>query len=91
MLENKGIIAKLRTTLGYPEDHIPVSLAILVQEVCEEYIEKTAMLVRVNEYLDKLETMQQQRKRDTENAIKAMQDALLRGKEALSHDELEPM
>jgi len=69
--------------LGYADSVGPISLELLVQELCEDHAEKTRLLERVSTYLDKLETMQAQRKQDTENAMKAMQDSLIRGKEAL--------
>lgn len=54
----------LRSALGYPDDHGPSTLAILIQEICEDYAEKTALLGRVSAYLDKLEELNSQRKQD---------------------------
>ena len=55
----------LRTAMGYPDNHGPSTLLILVQEICEDRAEKTALLERVSEHLDKLEEINAQRKQDT--------------------------
>lgn len=53
-------IKNLRKALCYTDADGPVSLAILVHEICEEYTLKTETLKLVTEYLEKLEARNQQ-------------------------------
>jgi len=54
-MKDTEAITMLRRALGYTlSSEGPQSLAILVQELCEDHAEKTALLKRVDEYLDKL-------------------------------------
>lgn len=67
----------LRSALGYPDDHGPSTLAILVQEICEDHAEKTVLLQRVEAYLDKLDALNKER-RVTSKQQKALFDELLK-------------
>ena len=70
------VASRMRTALGYAESAETPAVLVLVQEICEDYAEKTKLLERVDKYLDRLEAINAERKQGLADLVSCVKDGV---------------